>query len=254
MTSVAELLSASLEEEVAVDSLERIAPKPADVAVFQLSGGTTGLPKPISISHGVVAQRLAFYSAPVDPDAPQATDMMSAPIFHIGGTLGLLVSLHAGHKLVVLPRFDAGSWLRAVEEHRVSQTFVVPTMLQRILDHPDFGSRDLSSLRLVNTGSMVVPESLIRAFHARGVAVGQIYGATEFGSVTWNPPDEIDFDPESVGRPLPGVEIRVLDACDPRVNRPLAPGDEGQVAVAAPSMLAEYVDQPGTPLRDGFLL
>ena len=129
---------AELDGPHAIRSADEALEHGDDEALVLFTSGTTGLPKPISISHGVVSQRLRYYASVVDPDAPQATDMMSAPIFHIGGTLGLLISLHAGHKLVVLPRFDAGSWLRAVEEHQVSQTFVVPTMLQRILDHPDF--------------------------------------------------------------------------------------------------------------------
>ena len=83
-------------------------------------------------------------ASPSIPDAAQVVDMMSAPIFHIGGTLGLFVSLHQGKQLVVLPRVRRRDVARAqVERHRVAQTFVVPTMLRRILDHPDFATTDL---------------------------------------------------------------------------------------------------------------
>jgi acyl-CoA synthetase (AMP-forming)/AMP-acid ligase II len=115
-----------------------------DTALVLFTSGTTGLPKPISISHGVVTDRLAFYSQPIDPEADQIVDMMSAPIFHIAGTLGLFISLHQGKQLVLMPKFEAGSWLSLVEGHRVTQTFVVPTMLRRILDHPRFATTDLS--------------------------------------------------------------------------------------------------------------
>jgi acyl-CoA synthetase (AMP-forming)/AMP-acid ligase II len=90
-----------------------------DTALVLFTSGTTGLPKPIAISHRAVADRLAFYSKPIDPDAAQVVDMMSAPIFHIAGTLGLFVSLHQGKQLVLLPRFDADAWLSLVERHRV---------------------------------------------------------------------------------------------------------------------------------------
>ena len=63
---------------------------------------------------------------------------MSVPFFHVGGAIGVLGNLYAGNTYVVQDRFDAGEWLRLVQEHRVTSTFMVPTMLQRILDHPDF--------------------------------------------------------------------------------------------------------------------
>ena len=72
-----------------------------DTALVLFTSGTTGLPKPIAISHRVVTDRLAFYSKPIDPEADQVVDMMSAPIFHIGGTLGLFISLHQGKQLVL---------------------------------------------------------------------------------------------------------------------------------------------------------
>ncbi len=131
------------EDEVfATEVDERTAPAGVgqgdDTALVLYTSGTTGLPKPIPISHGVVADRLAFYGKPIDPDAPQVVDMMSAPIFHIAGTLGLFVCLVQGKQMVFLPKFDPGEWLDLVERHRVAQTFVVPTMLRRILDHPRF--------------------------------------------------------------------------------------------------------------------
>ena len=80
-----------------------------DTALVLFTSGTTGLPKPISISHGVVADRLAYYSKPIDPDAAQVVDMMSAPIFHIAGTLGMFISLHQGKQLVMMPSSTPGS-------------------------------------------------------------------------------------------------------------------------------------------------
>jgi acyl-CoA synthetase (AMP-forming)/AMP-acid ligase II len=204
-------------------------------ALVLFTSGTTGLPKPISISHGVVDQRLAYYAAPIDPDAPQATDMMSAPIFHIGGTLGLLVSLRAGHKLVVLPRFDAGSWLRAVEEQGVSQTFIVPTMLQRILDHPDLGSRDLSSLRQLSYGAAAAPVDLVeRALDALPhVDFVNVFGQTEtlgaYAALTAED-HRRRHKLGTAGTALPGVELRIVDVSGGG-DRPA--GEVGEVWVRA---------------------
>jgi long-chain acyl-CoA synthetase len=87
-----------------------------------------------------------------------------------------------------------------------------------------------------------------------GVKIGQIYGATEFGAVTFNDPDTSSFDPEAAGHPMDGVVIRILDTRDPCLDRPLPPEADGLVAVAAPSMLSGYVDDSRPATEGGFLL
>jgi acyl-CoA synthetase (AMP-forming)/AMP-acid ligase II len=209
------------EEDIAgPDGSELDAPAVAvdddDQALVLFTSGTTGLPKPISITHGVVAERLGFYATPVQPEVPPVVDMMSAPIFHIGGTLGLLVSLRSGRTVVILPRFDAGDWLRAVEQHRVSRTFMVPTMLQRILDHPELRSRDLSSLQQISYGAAAAPVSLIeRALDALPhVDLMNVFGQTEtLGAYAALSAEDHRARQKlgSAGKPFPGVELRIVD-------------------------------------------
>lgn len=215
-----------------------------DDALVLFTSGTTGLPKPIAISHGVVAERLRFYAAPIDPAAPPPVDMMSAPIFHIAGTLGLLVSLRSGRTVVVLSRFDAGAWLAAVERHRVAQTFLVPTMLQRILDHPDFASRDLSSLRQVSYGAAAAPVALVeRALDALpGVAFLNVFGQTEtLGAYAALSAEDHRARRKlgSAGRPFPGVELRVVDVA---TGADCPPDAVGEVWVrAAQNVTADWL-------------
>jgi acyl-CoA synthetase (AMP-forming)/AMP-acid ligase II len=118
--------------------------------------------------------------------------------------------------VVALPRFDAGAWLLAVEEHGVANTFLVPTMLQRILDHPEFGSRDLSSLRQISYGAAAAPVALVeRALDALPhVAFLNTFGQTE----TLGAYAALDADDHrarrklgSAGKPFPGVELRIVD-------------------------------------------
>ncbi len=206
-----------------------------DTALVLFTSGTTGLAKPVSISHGVVADRLAYWTLPIDPTAEQAVDMMSAPIFHIGGTLGLFVSLHQGKQLVLLPKFDAGTWLELVERHRVRQTFVVPAMLVRILDHPDFAATDLSSLRSLSYGAAPASADLVRRAMAElpGVDFANTFGQTEtlgaYASLT--PEDHRRGDRfGSVGRPLAGVELRIVD---PESGEPVVSGRPGEFWVRA---------------------
>jgi acyl-CoA synthetase (AMP-forming)/AMP-acid ligase II len=206
-----------------------------DTALVLFTSGTTGLPKPVAISHRVMADRLAYYGKPIDPHAAQVADMMSTPIFHIGGTLGLFVSLHQGKKLVVLPKFDAGTWLDQVERHRVTQTFVVPTMLRRILDHPRFALTDLGSLRSLNYGAAAAPVDVVRRAVAAlpGVDFSNTFGQTEtLGAYAALTPDDHRRGDRfgSVGRPLPGVEVRIVD---PNTGESVPEGRTGEFWVRA---------------------
>ena len=90
-------------------------------------------------------------------DSAPTVAMMCVPFFHVGGSLGMLASLYSGNTSVVQERFDAAEWLRLVQEHRVRTAFLVPTMLQRILDHRDFANTDLTSLIAIAYGAAAAP-------------------------------------------------------------------------------------------------
>jgi long-chain acyl-CoA synthetase len=134
---------------------------------------------------------------------------------------------------VVQTRFDAGEWLHLVAQHRVTAMFVVPTMLQRILDHPEFARTDLSSLVAIAYGAAAAPAALVhRAMAALPhVAFANVFGQTEtLGAYTTLMPDD-HRDPNrvgSVGRPLPGVEVRVVD---PNTGDDVQPGTVGELWV-----------------------
>jgi fatty-acyl-CoA synthase len=101
-------------------------------------------------------------------------------MFHVGGLNNqTLPALIAGATVTLHRRFDPGAWLADVAARKPTLSLLVPATLQAVISHPDWEKADLSPLRMLNAGSMVVPESQIRAFHARGVPVGQIYGCTE---------------------------------------------------------------------------
>jgi long-chain acyl-CoA synthetase len=118
-------------------------------ALVLFTSGTTGLPKAIGITQGRLSTRVRGVTTPFRADVAPTVNMMCVPFFHVGGALGMLGNLYSGNTMVVLDRFDAAEWLRLVAEHRVNSMFLVPTMLQRILDHPDFARTDLTSLTAI---------------------------------------------------------------------------------------------------------
>jgi long-chain acyl-CoA synthetase len=202
-------------------------------ALVLFTSGTTGLPKAVGITGRQLVSRIRGMAAPFRVGAKPAVGMMCVPFFHVGGALGTLGSLYSGQTSVVQPRFDAGEWLRLVSEHRVATTFMVPTMLQRILDHPDFPNSDLTSLVAIAYGAAAAPITLVRKAMAAlpHVAFANVFGQTEtLGAYTTLLPED-HRDPAragSVGRPLPGVEVRVVDRA---TGNDVEPGTVGELWV-----------------------
>jgi acyl-CoA synthetase (AMP-forming)/AMP-acid ligase II len=185
-------------------------------ALVLFTSGTTGLPKAVGITSGQLSTRIRGMGQPFRADSVPTVSMMCVPFFHVGGSLGMLGSLYSGNTSVVQERFDAAEWLRLVREHRVRTAFLVPTMLQRILDHRDFAGSDLTSLIAIAYGAAAAPVALVRRAMAAlpHVAFANVFGQTEtLGAYTTLLPED-HRDPNrvgSVGKPLPGVDVRVVD-------------------------------------------
>ena len=238
-------------------------PRPAERvddrdAVVLFTSGTTGLPKAVGITNGQLSARITEFAAPFRPDTAPTVGIMCVPFFHVGGSLGVLGSLYSGNTSVVQARFDAGEWLRLVQTHRVSTAFVVPTMLQRILDHPDFGRTDLTSLVAVAYGAAAAPVALVKRAMAAlpHVAFANVFGQTEtLGAYTTLLPDD-HRDPHrvgSVGRPLPRVEVRVVD---PGTGADVGTGAVGELWVNASQSISDGWLRTGDLARldaDGYI-
>lgn len=234
--SVTTLTAAELIETDATVTADTAPTQAGRAAMILFTSGTTGLPKTVEIGSRQLAARLNRTSQPFAPDIPPTPVMMCVPYFHIGGSLGLLASLYSGNTLVVQRRFDAGEWLRLVSRHRVTGMFLVPTMLHRILDHPDFTATDLSSLAAITYGAAAAPSALMRKAVAQlpHVAFTNVFGQTETLGTYANLTPQDHHDPAragSVGRPLPGVEVRVVD---PATGADVEPGAVGELWVNSP--------------------
>jgi fatty-acyl-CoA synthase len=153
-------------------------------------------------------------------------------MFHVGGlNIQTLPALLAGASVTLHKRFEPGAWLADVARRRPTVSLLVPAAMRAVIAHPDWTETDLSSLRLLNSGSMVVPVSLIQAFHARGVPVGQIYGATETAPIaTALLAKHAMRKPGSAGTPVPHCEVRLV---------------EGEVWIRGPAVMRGYWDSSG---------
>ncbi|MGO4839288.1 AMP-binding protein, partial [Rhizobiaceae sp. 2RAB30] len=162
------------------------------MAALLYTGGTTGRPKGVMLSHANIATCSLALTAAAEHggDAP---GLHVAPFFHIGGVGVVFQFAFRRAPQVIMPAVDPGETLRLIEEERVGDIFVVPTMLRRLLDHPDLARRDLSSLQSIRYGAAPIDTTLLeRAMKAIPTAgFMQVYGQTEFAPViTCLPPQD----------------------------------------------------------------
>jgi long-chain acyl-CoA synthetase len=226
-----------------------------DVSVILYTSGTTGRSKGAmwthrsmlaalqSNAHLLAQARADASTAPVPRSAAaQIGILVSVPLFHTSGLqASVAAALASGAKAVMLEgRFRPEEVLRLVEQEQITAWGAVPTMVLQVLDHPDVGRYDLSSLRSISYGGSPSSSDLqARARETLGVAarVGNAYGLTETTAavITING-DEFAARPDSVGRPHPLVEVRIADA-DATV---LPPGERGEIQIKAPMVMAGY--------------
>ena len=210
-----------------------------DVAVILYTSGTTGTPKGVLLSHHNLMSmaRQAFEAI----DLGEGNMGLAAlPLSHSYGISTTLASTFRKGTAVMLRWFDAGAALRAIEEHHVTVTALVPTMMVYMLDHPEAATRDTSSLRWVISGGAALPVEVQREFEARfNCTVLQGYGLSESSAqCSITPLDAPRLG--SVGRPVPGVEVRIVDDNDNEVPR----GDVGEIAIRGDNIMLGYRNMP----------
>ena len=214
-----------------------------DVSDVLFTSGTTGAPKGVVMTH---AQTLRQFSDWCDMAGLVEGDryLIVNPFFHMFGyKAGCLASLMRGATIIPKAVFAVDDLLRTVADESVTVFPGPPTVYQSILDHPERDAHDLSSLRVAVTGAADIPVELIRRMAEelpfRLIVTG--YGLTEAGTVTGTAPDD-DFTTiaTTVGRPRPGLEIRVVG--DGGVERPT--GEAGELLVRGYSVMRGYLDDP----------
>jgi fatty-acyl-CoA synthase len=217
---------------------------PLDVMQIQFTSGTTGKPKGARLHHlGLLnTSHFAARRAGFPEGGVWATAM---PLFHVGGSAGSQFGAMTSRGTFVLqPSFDAGDMLRIVERERVNHIHAVPTMVLRMLDHPDRPARDLSSLRTLMSGGSLVPQALVRrAREEMGCRFTITYGQTEANGVACqtSPDDSIERQSTSIGRPSPRTELKIAEPASGAV-RPL--GEPGEIWIRGYQVMHGYYKLP----------
>jgi acyl-CoA synthetase (AMP-forming)/AMP-acid ligase II len=232
---------------------------PADDAVQLYTSGTTGRPKGALISHAYFFENFRMLqdvpSRYWESDPSDAT-LVTAPLFHIGGINWAFMGAVQGCALVVMREFDPTRVLESLSRYQVRSLALVTPMLQMVLNTPGVESADFSQVRYVVYGASPIPPALLRkAIDVIGCEFVQTYGMTESTMITLLDVDDHQLPPVpqmlSVGRPLPGVELAVLD----RDGAPLATGEIGEFAIKSPVLPNGYWRLPeatAEAFRDGW--
>lgn len=211
----------------------------SDLAAILFTSGTTGRPKGAMLTHGNLASNVeALFSA--WHFSSDDTILHALPLFHAHGLFVCLhLGLYSGATLRMLPRFDAGQVI--AELPQVSVFMGVPTFYTRLLESEGFTHEMASGLRLFISGSAPLLPSVFGAFEARtGHRILERYGMTETVMITSNPYEQAGRIPGTVGFPLPGVAVRVVDGD----RRDMPVGEVGEIEMKGPNQCSGYWRRP----------
>lgn len=233
------------EKAAGLESLEDAADvDETSVGILLYTSGTTSLPKGVMLTHDGFTSYVMGQGEAAD-GTTDGRSLLSAPMYHVAGLSAMTVSLFTGRHLTVID-FEAGRWLKAVEDNGITHAFVVPSMASLLLRHADFAKTDLSSLQMLTYGAAPMPPAVLHEILERfpkTVNFSAAYGQTETNSTVAvlgaedhrleGTPEEIELKKTrlaSVGKPLDDVEIRII-------------GEDGQVA--APNVTGEVFLRTG---------
>jgi fatty-acyl-CoA synthase len=226
---------------------------PDQIIGLTYTGGTTGKPKGVMGTAGSIATMTTIQLAEWEwPEQPRF--LMITPLSHAGAAY-FLPTLVKGGEMYVLPKFDPAEVLKTIEEKRITATFVVPSMLYALMDHPDSHTRDLSSLETVYYGASAInPVRLAEAIRRFGQIFAQNYGQSEAPmAITYlGKKDHDEKRLTSCGRPTLFARVALLDLD----GNPVAPGEVGEICVSGPLLAGGYWNLPDETSRtfsDGWL-
>jgi len=215
-----------------------------DVAVLQFTGGTTGTPKGAMLTHyNLMANALQSYLWGKEfLRVGQEISLTIIPLFHVYGmSVALNTGMFLGVTMVLVPRFDATDTLNLIKTYKPTYFPGVPTMYVGLLNHPALKETDISSLRLMNSGSAPLPHDVQTRFaeYCSGVFT-EGYGLSEASPTTHSTPFLGLQKPGSIGVPFPDTDAKIVDA----EGNELGLGEAGELIISGPQVMKGYYNRP----------
>ena len=231
----------SLDDPIAPGDREFDAPDPQADAVFVFSSGTTGMPKAVRHTHAAFDVAVRHWRDALQLSSSDRMQIMTPPS-HILGLLNIVMALETGTWIRLHRRFDIDAMLRHIESDRITIEMAVAPIALALAAHPGLESHDLSSLRYIMWCATPVTQSVAEDVTARtGVKWATAYGASELPVISCNDIDGRHLD--TVGRPVPGVRVRVVSLDSGAV---LETGQAGEIEVRSDSVMAGYLPESAT--------
>lgn len=226
-----------------------------DTTMLMYTAGTTGLPKGVPMSHTSFSSYILANVIPADPDVTE-TNLLTVPLYHVAGAQTMVAATYGGRTLAMMKQFEVKEWMETVQREKVNRAMLVPTMLKRVIDDPDFDKYDLSSLKVITYGAASMPFEVIKkAIDVfPGVMFINAFGQTETASTitALGPEDHIITGTEkerekklkrlasSIGRPMDDVQVRVVD----EEGKDVAVGEVGEIIAKGPRVMSGYWKDP----------
>ena len=225
-----------------VEPVEQVAEVEGDdTAILLYTSGTTGQPKGAELTHSNVRSNIEAITGLF---SPQEGDVYfgGLPLFHVfGQTVGMNGAFATGAELTLLPRFDPAKALEIIQRDKVTVFMGVPTMYAALLQVPDRGEYDISSLRLCCSGGAALPGEILRAFESEfNSPILEGYGLSETSPVASFGRADMERKAGTIGTPIDGVEMRLVDD----EGNVVGVGDVGEVQIKGPNIMKGYWNMP----------
>jgi len=222
-----------------------------DITILMYTSGTTGRPKGVPLRHNAF---VAYVLDNVDPASPDIKErnLLTVPLYHVAGIQAMLAAIYGGRTLVLMRQFEVKEWMATIQKEQATRAMIVPTMLKRVIDDPDFSKYNLSSLKVITYGAAPMPfEVISKAIKVMPWArFINAFGQTETASTitTLGPEDHIIEGTEeeqqkklkrltsSIGKPLSDVEVKIVDD----EGRALPTLEVGEILARGPRVMTGY--------------
>ncbi|MBE9572878.1 MAG: long-chain-fatty-acid--CoA ligase [Proteobacteria bacterium] len=222
-----------------------------DITILMYTAGTTGRPKGVPLTHNAFVSYVLDNVEPASPEIEER-NLLTVPLYHVAGIQAMLAAFYGGRTVVLMRQFEVKEWMKTVQKEQATRAMVVPTMLKRIIDDPDFTNYDLTNLKVITYGAAPMPFEVIKkAIEVMPwVRFINAFGQTETASTiaALGPEDHvIEGDEEerdkklkrltsSIGRPLSDVEVKIVD----NNGNTVPPGSTGELLVRGPRVMTGY--------------